>query len=89
MNVENGKGSIFSSYLKDTLWVSFAKVRSRAEKLKLPTLWKGFLQNILAMQYEDLAIGKHTHIYIQCSPLQRSLLLKVSKFKGLGTFGGY
>lgn len=62
----------------------FAKVR--AEKLKLPTLWKGFLQDILAVQYEDLAIGKYirTYIYIQCSPLQRSLLLKVSKFKGLG-----
>ena len=50
----------------------------------LPTLWKGFLQDILAVQYEDLAIGKHTHIYTQCAPLQRSLL-KVSKFKGLGT----
>jgi len=48
-------------YLKGTLWVSFAKVR--AEKLKLSTLWKGFLQDILAVQYEDLAIGKHTHIY--------------------------
>lgn len=49
-------------YLKGTLWVSFAKVR--VEKLKLPTLWKDFLQDILAVQYEDLAIGRHAHIYI-------------------------
>ena len=60
--------------------------QGKSREAKVATLWKGFLQDILAVKYEDLAIGKYirTYIYIQCSPLQRSLLLKVSKFKGLG-----